>query len=225
MKLDDIGLRLSEWFERWFPDAFAWPASPLRSSSPPRLESVIRRSGCRLVRCRILGPCCVHDADDVDHHHRLHRRDEPGNIQGHLPHGCRTAGWPDRRRIRRDAVNALVSDLVEFQPHLQRPSCSGSDASCAGIGLSRDRRSGLPGSRQRVRTRAVIFRSAHHGSTRFATAVDSPHQRHDPAEPDDWSVAERFDRCGPDSGFDGSLLLLSARFQTGSWYGRHGRQI
>ena len=76
-----LGLRLSDWFEKWFPDAFAlalavvaivFVASLSAGSTRARHGAVVRR--------RVLGPRHVHDADVDDRRDGLRRRDGAARV-------------------------------------------------------------------------------------------------------------------------------------------------
>ena len=109
-----LGLRLSDWFENWFPDAFAlalaavaivFVASLLAGSTRARYGAVVRR--------RLLGPRHVHDADVDDRRDRLRRRDGAARLRGDP---LARDGADDRAAARRrtSGLFSMLASLVSW---------------------------------------------------------------------------------------------------------------
>ena len=95
-RLATLGLRLSDWFERWFPDAFALALAAAAIVATASVLAGSSRSGHgAAVRRRVLGPRHLHDADVDDRRHRLRGGDGAAGLRGD-PRAGRRSRRPGR---------------------------------------------------------------------------------------------------------------------------------
>ena len=179
------GLRLSDWFEHWFPDAFAlalvavvivFTASVAAGNSPVQSAAWFGAGFWDLVNFTMQMTLIIITGYSV--------ATAPPDLPHRLPAERGAENRTQRRRVRRALLDALVADFVEFQPDHQRAAGSRGDPSRSGRRLSRGRRRRIPRHRQRVGARTLFVSRAHHGRARIAAPVDSCDQRRDPAPAD-----------------------------------------
>ena len=228
-RLASLGLRLSDWFERWFPDAFALALAATaivvvgqRPGRAAPLLDTAQRFGAGL-----LGPGHVHDADVDDRRHRLRRGHGAARLRG------RARGWRPCRRPGPGAVAyvglfSMLASLLSWSFSLIFSGAAGArgGAPGEGRGLPRDRRRGLPRRRQRVGARPVVVGRAHHGvagvAARLGRGASAASSR-----------SARRSGCGRAWSSRRALIvvsmaisyLLRAAGVAGQEHGRHGRHL
>ena len=225
--LASLGLRLSDWFERWFPDAFALAlaaAAIVAGAAHPRRQRPARN--CAAFRRRLLGPRHLHDADVDDRRHRLRRGHGAAGLRDDPRAGEGADDGAGRRRLRRALLDARVARVVELQPDLQRPARARGDAPRARRGLSGGGRRGLPRRRQRVGAGPVVVGGADHGGAGVAARLDREDQRRHPAR-------ARRSACGRASSWPRAIIVVSMAISyfsapaavAGQGHGRDGRRL
>ena len=224
--LAGIGLRLSDWFERWFPDAFALALAAVAVvfTASAGNRKLVRADG-PVVRRGLLGSRHVHDADVDDRGHRLRGRHVTAGLRSDQTACGVSEQRTECRGLRRPLLDAGVARVVELQPDLQRPARAGSRASRARRRLSRHRRRRVPRRRKRLGARPVFVGGAHHGVAGIAPGCDRAHQRSHPPQPDARSLAEHAHRCRAHRRLDGDLLLLGAGRGRSTWHEGDGRRV
>ena len=172
-------LALTDWSERWLPDAFifallatvlvivaALTRDPLRSSA-----------GRRRLGPRLLGADPVHAPDGADHHHRPRPRDVAADGPRHpddrlmAPHAARRGGARDVRHARGVVVQ------LGLQPDLRRGARDRGRAAGRRRGLPRARGGERARRRQHLGAGPERIRRAADGDRRRAPAADSRHRR------------------------------------------------
>ena len=165
--LSDLGLRLSEWFEHWFPDAFSlaavavvavFGATLLVGSSPMQSAQWFGEGFWDLVAFTMQMALIILTGYAVA---------TSGPVFAIIR---RLAGIPKTGRSAAAFVGlfSMLSSLLSWSFSLIFSAllAQGSDAPRARRRLSRRRRRGIPGHRQRLGARAVIVGRADHGGAR-----------------------------------------------------------
>ena len=224
--LASIGLRLSAWFEHWFPDAFAlalaacaivFLASLAAGASPADAAQWFGAGFWDLVAFTMQIALII----------------VTGYVVAVSPPVYavirRIATVPAertrRRGVRGTVLDAVVAAVVEFQPDFQRPAGARGRAPGQGHRLPRARRRRVPRHRQRLGARPVIVRRTDHGVAGVAAGLDRGDQRRHPARTDAWPVAEPADGGSGDRAVDDHLLLLGAVRRSGARHGADGRDL
>ncbi len=206
-----VGLALSEWFEKWFPDAFALALAAV---------AVV------FVACLLAGNTVLDTAqrfgtgfwDLVTFTMQMSMIIITGYAVATSPPVYalirKLASVP---RGARGAVafvgavlDARVARVVELQPDLQRAARARGRAPRARRRLSRDRRRRVSRRRQRLGARPVVVRRADHGGARVAAGLDQENQRRDSARADARPMAEPARGRGARARVDGGRVLLGA---------------
>ena len=167
-----IGLSLSDWFEQWFPDAFAlalvavvivFVATLLVGQLAAQTAQWFGAGFWDLVTFTmqmaliIVTGYAVATSPPVYAHHPPAGGDSENGARGAVAFvGA--------------VLDAVVAGVVELQPDLQRAARAGSHAPRARRRLSRGRRGGVSGRRQRLGARAVLVGRADHGGAGVAAA-------------------------------------------------------
>ena len=193
-----IGLRLSDWFENWFPDAFALALAAV----------AIVFVACLLAGSSVLDTAQRFGAgfwDLVAFTMQMSMIVVTGYAVATSPPVYavirKLATLPTTGRGAAAYVgpvlDARVARVVELQPDLQRVARARGRASRARRRLSRDRRGRVSRRRQRLGARAVVVGRADHGGTGVVAGRDREHQRRDSAGADARALAEphRSPRC------------------------------
>ena len=180
--LASIGLRLSDWFERWFPDAFA-----LALAAVAVVFAAALATGSSFVQTAQWFGAGFWDL--VTFTMQMSMIVVTGYAVATSPPIYavirKLAAFPTQREERgclcRPVLDAGLAGVLELQPDLQRPARARSRASRAWRGLSCDRRCRVSRRRKRLGARSVVVGCAHHGLARVAPGCDRTHQRRDPA--------------------------------------------
>ena len=137
--LASVGLRLSDWFERWFPDAFALALAAVAVVFVAAMavgNSFVANGA--VVRRRFLGSRRLHDADVDDRRHRVRRGDVTAGLRRDQETRGVSAQRPHRGSLRRPVLDAGLAGVVELQPDLQRAACArGRPTACAAQTIGR----------------------------------------------------------------------------------------
>ena len=221
-----IGLRLSDWFEKWFPDAFVLALAAV---------AVV------FVACLLAGSSVLQTAqrfgsgfwDLVAFTIQMSMIVITGYAVATSPpvYGVihRLAGDSAHRqgsgRVRRVVLDARVARVVELQPDLQRAARARGRAAREGLRLSRDRCGRVPRRRQRLGARPVVVRRADHGRAGVAAGRDREHQWRDSVGSDDRAVAEPGRGGGAHRRVDVRFVLLRTERRACALDDRHGRPV
>ena len=165
-----LGLRFTNWAERWFPDAYVFVALAVAVVAAAALHQRRTAGGGRgIVRRRLLEPHRLHDADGDGGRQRLRGGELAARRQAHrrARRECRAAGAAPSRSWRRS--HADLAAQLGHEPGFQRPPGARARAAHRSAhGLSRRRRGRVSRPRRDLGARAEFIGRAAAGESRRA---------------------------------------------------------